>query len=162
MELYHYESEVRTMSKETEQELTRDEYTEFIYSETCFGEPVNAQTAEDVIGGVNRAIELDARPVFLEGLSARLTQLGVECSSHDTEIMLSEVKQRYKSVLGKSCPRTVQEWCKGTTLGITNRQNNYDLCYALEMDYQQTAVFFQKHYLSLPFIIKAKVDAVFL
>ena len=150
------------MSKETEQELIRDEYTEYIYSETCFGEPVNAQTAEDVIGGVNRAIELDDRPVFLEGLSARLTQLGVECSSHDTEIMLSEVKQRYKSVLGKSCPRTVQEWCKGTTPGITNRRNNYELCYALEMDYQQTAVFFQKHYLSLPFIIKAKVDAVFL
>ncbi|MCR5143554.1 MAG: hypothetical protein K6C68_13720 [Ruminococcus sp.] len=63
------------MSKETEQELTRDEYTEYIYSETCFGEPVNAQTAEDVVSGENRAVELDARPVFLEGLSARLTQL---------------------------------------------------------------------------------------
>lgn len=150
------------MRKETEQELSRDEYTEYIYSETCFGEPVNAQTAEDVIGGVNRAFELDARPVFLEGLSARLTQLGTECSFRDTEIMLSEVRKRYKSVLGKTCPRTVQEWCRGTTPGITNRQNNYDLCYALEMDYQQTAVFFQKHYLSLPFIIKAKLDAVYL
>ncbi|MBR4346236.1 MAG: hypothetical protein IKP75_04800 [Oscillospiraceae bacterium] len=150
------------MSRETEQELTRDEYTEYIYSETCFGEPVNADAAEDMAEGVSRAIELDKRPVFLEGLAARLTQLGTECSPQDTDIMLSEVKQRYRSVLGKPCPRTVQEWCKGRTPGITNRQNNYDLCYALEMDYQQTAVFFQKHYLSLPFIIKARVDAVFL
>jgi hypothetical protein len=76
--------------------------------------------------------------------------------------MLSEVRQRYKSVLGKSCPRTVQEWCKGTTPGITNRRNNYDICYALEMDYRQTAVFFQKHYLTMPFNVKSSVDAVFM
>lgn len=30
------------------------------------------------------------------------------------------------------------------------------------MDFQQTFFFFQKHFLSLPFIIKAKIDAVFL
>lgn len=150
------------MSEGINQELIRDEYTEIIYDKTCFGEPVNVQTFKDVISGINSAMEVENRPVFLEGLSARLTQLGVECSSQDTEIMLSEVKQRYKSVLGKSCPRTVQEWCKGTTPGITNRQNNYELCYALEMDYQQTAVFFQKHYLTLPFIVKSKVDAVFM
>ncbi len=150
------------MSIENEQELSRDEFTEYIYSETCFGEPVNAETADDIRDGINRAIELEAHPVFLEGLSARLTQLGIECSSHDTEIMLFEIKKRYKSVLGKSCPRTVQEWCKGTSPGIINRQNHYDLCYALEMDYQQTAAFFQKNYLTLPFIVKSKVDAVFL
>ena len=53
------------MSKETECEFTRDEYTEYIYSETCFGEPADAQTVDDVIGGVNRAIDLDTHPVFL-------------------------------------------------------------------------------------------------
>lgn len=143
-------------------ELTRDEYTEYIYNEICFGEPANVQTPEDVTEGISRAIELDARPVFLEGLSARLTQLGIECSPDDTEIMLSEVKKRYKSVLGKTCPRTVKEWCRGTTPGITNFQNHYDLCFALEMDYKQTAVFFQKHYLAMPFNIKNSTDAVFL
>ena len=150
------------MSRINEPELTRDEYTEYIYDKTCFGEPVNAQTADDVISGINSAMEVENRPVFLEGLSARLSQLGIACTAHDTEIMLSEVKKRYKTVLGKNCPRTVQEWCKGTTPGVTNRQNNYELCYALEMDYQQTAVFFQKHYLTLPFIVKSKVDAVFM
>lgn len=143
-------------------ELTRDQYTEYIYSQTCFGEPVNAQSAEDVAAGVNRAIELDECPVFLEGLSARLTELGTACAHIDIEMMLSQVKSRYKAVLGKNCPRTVQEWIKGTTPGVTNRQNNYELCFALEMDFQQTAVFFQKHFLTLPFIVKAKTDAVFM
>lgn len=40
--------------------------------------------------------------------------------------------------------------------------SNYDLCYALEMDFQQTAVFFQKHYLTMPFNVKSSVDAVFM
>ena len=150
------------MSMTNDTELTRDEYTEYIYDKTCFGEPVSPETAKDVIAGINRAAEVDSRPAFLEGLSARLTQLGVPCTPQDTDTMLTEVKRRYKALLGKSCPRTVQEWCKGTAPGITNRQNNYELCCALEMNFQQTAVFFQKHFLTLPFIIKAKTDAVFM
>ena len=56
-------------------ELFRNEHTEYIYDATCFGEPINAQTPEDVAAGIKRAIELDARPVFLEGVSARLAEL---------------------------------------------------------------------------------------
>ncbi len=143
-------------------EIARDEYTEYIYDQTCFGVPVMPDTADDVTEGIERAMELEARPVFLEGLSARLTQLGADCTCNDADIMLAEVKRRYKTVLGKPCPRTVQEWIKGTIPGITNRLNNYDLCYALEMDLMQTAVFFRKHFLTLPFNVKSKVDAVFL
>ena len=151
-----------SISKDNTPELQRDDFTEYIYDVTCFGDPINPESAEDVASGISRAMELEARPVFLEGVSARLSQLGVACTADDIELILAEVKSRYKEILGFSCPRTVQEWIKGTTPGVTNRRNNYDLCYALEMDYRQTAVFFQKHYLSLPFIIKAKVDAVFL
>ncbi len=149
-------------SKKNTLDLTRDEYTEYIYDLTCFGEPVNAQNAEDVIDGINRAIELENRPVFLEGLSARLTDLGVPCTVNDTGIMLSEVRRRYREILGFNCPRTVTEWIKGTTPGVTNRRNNYDLCYALEMNIRQTAAFFQKNYLSLPFNVKNATDAVFM
>lgn len=148
--------------KDVTPELSRDEFTEYIYSETCFGEPIAPESAEDVTEGINRAIELEARPVFLEGLCASLGQLGIECTAQDTEIMLAEVKRRYKDILGKPCPRTVLEWVRGTTPGITNRQNNYELCYALEMDFQQTFIFFQKHFLSQPFNVKTKVDAVFM
>lgn len=150
------------MNKENEKELTRNEYTDYIYEKICLEEPLNVQTFEDVINGINQAVKIENTPVFLEGLSARLTQLGTACNSGDTEIMLDEVKRRYKSILKKICPRTVLEWIRGTTPGITNRQNNYELCYALEMDYKQTAVFFQKNYLTLPFIVKSKTDAVFM
>lgn len=143
-------------------ELNRNEYTEYIYDVTCFGDPINPENAEDVVSGIERAMELDAYPLFLEGLSARLIQLGVSCNSDDEELMLTEVKRRYKEILDISCPRTVQEWIRGTTPGITNRKNNYDLCYALEMDLQQTAIFFQKYYLTMPFNVKSRVDAVFL
>lgn len=150
------------VSRDNTPELNRDEYTEDIYDVTCFGDPINPENAEDVASGISRAMELEARPVFLEGVSARLSLLGVACAAEDTELILTEVKRRYKELLGFSCPRTVQEWIKGTTPGVTNRKNNYDLCYALEMDFQQTAVFFQKHYLTMPFNVKSSVDAVFM
>ena len=143
-------------------DLTRDEYTEYIYDLTCFGEPVSPETADDVAEGIRRALELDELPAFLEGLAERLTELGTPCSPADTDTMLAEVRSRYKSVLGIACPRTVIEWVRGTTPGVTNRRNNYELCYALGMDFQQTAVFFQKHFLTLPWCCKSRVDAAFL
>lgn len=151
-----------SISRDNTSELNRDEYTEYIYDVTCFGAPIKFENAEDVASGISRAMELEARPVFLEGVSASLTQLGVPCAADDVMLMLTEVKRRYKELLGFSCPRTVQEWIKGTTPGVTNRKNNYDLCYALEMDFQQTAVFFQKHYLTMPFNVKSSVDAVYM
>ena len=89
-------------------ELNRDEKTEYIYDMICFGRPANPQYAEDIENGINSAIALDMHPSFLEGLAARLTQLGIACSAEDSEVMLTEVKTRYKDILGKPCPRTVQ------------------------------------------------------
>ena len=122
------------MNLNTTPDLLRDEYTEYIYDITCFGEPADPESAEDIAAGIRRALEIDARPVFLEGLSARLTQLGTPCSAADTEIMLAEVKRCYKDILGFACPRTVLEWIKGTTPGVTNRRNNYDLCGCFELN----------------------------
>lgn len=109
-------------------ELPRDDYTRFIQSLTCDSEPIYPASADDLIEGIHRAIELEQRPVFLEGLSARLTALGIPCAPADTDTILNEVKCRYKDILGKSCPRTVQEWIRGTTPGVTNRLNNYGRC----------------------------------
>lgn len=150
------------MDTENYPELERNEYTEFIFGETCLEDPTDPQSAEDLTSGIERAAELDARPVFLEGVSERLDHLGISCTAEDTDIMLAEVRRRYKERLGFSCPRTVQEWIKGSMPGFTSIKNNYDLCYALEMDYRQTADFFHKHYLTMPFNAKAKVDAVFM
>lgn len=112
-------------------DIPRGDNTEFINYELCNTAPVENNTPEEVINGINKAIELNERPMFLEGLAARLCELGVNCTANDTDIMLAEVKKRYKSELEKSCPRTVQEWIKGTPPSIVAPVNNYDLCFAL-------------------------------
>ncbi len=142
--------------------LTRDSETDMLFSEICFGTPIEANEAKDVIEGIDRAIELGARPVFLEGLSARLTELGTPCTVSDSDVMLTEIKRRFKEILGTDFPKAVGNWIRGTVPGLTNRQNNYDLCYALEMDYKQATAFFIKNYLTIPFNCKSKLDAVYL
>ena len=111
---------------------------------SSFGEPT------DAAGLVAHANELDRKSVFLDGLCERLNTLGVSCTADDTELMLAEVKRRYKSQLGISCPRTVVEWVRGTVPSASNRRNNYELCLALEMDFGQTADFFRRYFLTLP------------
>lgn len=129
----------------------------------CFGNPISANSAEDVTKGIDQALSLENKNAFLDGLSGRLTELGIRCNCDETDIMLEEMKKRYKQLLGKSCPRTVIDWIKGVTPpGVTNRANNYDVCYALELDIRQTADFFQKHFLTIPFNSKNKTDAVYL
>lgn len=62
-----------SVSRDNTPELNRDEYTEYIYDVTCFGDPINPENAEDVASGISRAMELEAHPVFLERVSARLS-----------------------------------------------------------------------------------------
>ena len=113
------------------------------------------------IDDIQTALALDTRPVFLEGVISRLRTLGFDCDISETSLILTEIKRRYKTHLGITCPRTVQEWIRGTTPGVTERKNNYDLCYALEMNLQETAEFFLKHYLTLPFNYKDTTDAIY-
>lgn len=144
-------------------ELPRDDSTQYIYDEVIFGDPVlDPSSPGDLISGINKALELDSAPIFADGLAKRLCELGVVCTKDDKQIMLAEVKRRFKQLLGKSCPKAVEKWVKGTPPGVTNRCNQYDLCYALEMDLIQVRVFFQKYYLTIPFNVKDRVDAVYL
>ena len=143
-------------------ELPRDDSTQYIYDEMILDNPVlNPSSPSDLITGINKALELDSQPIFLEGLAKRLTKLGVVCTKDDTDIMLAEVKRRFKQLLGKDCPKAVTNWIKGTPPGVTNRCNQYDLCYALEMNEQQVHIFFEKYYLSIPFNVKSREDAVY-
>lgn len=123
---------------------------------SALGEPADAEQIAE------RACRLEEKSVFLAGLSERLNALGVVCGPEDRELMLEEVRKRYKSVLGIPCPRTVTEWVRGTVPGNTSRRNNFELCLALEMDFVQTADFFRRFYLSLPWGCKSRTDAVFL
>ena len=149
------------MSTENFSDLTIDEYTDDIYAAACFGDPLDIGDAAGLLKGIELTMSVERLPLFKEGLSQRLSKLGVPCSPEDTELMLSEIRSRYKRILGKSCPRTVIEWIRGTTPGTTNRMNNYELCYCLEMDWKETAVFFQKYFLTVPFVLRSRTDAVF-
>lgn len=109
------------------------------------------------------ACEWEERPIFMEGVVKRLNQLGIECSiNNDSDLILSEVRKRFKSKLGFRCPKPVENWIKGIAVpGVTKRKNHYDLCYALEMNLLETAEFFCKHYLTVPFNYKDRTDAVY-
>lgn len=133
--------------------------TDIVYEDLCYGDIFYEQELD--LDDIQVATDLDARPVFLEGVVLRLQYLGFQCDPSDKSTILTEIKRRYKEILGFPCPRTVQEWIKGTTPGVTERKNNYDLCYALEMDLNNTAEFFLKHYLTLPFNYKDTTDAIF-
>ena len=87
-----------SISRDNTPELQRDDFTQYIYDVTCFGDPINPENAEDVASGISRAMELEARPVLSEGVAAMLTQLGVACAADDIEPMLTEVKRRYKEI----------------------------------------------------------------
>lgn len=140
--------------------ITHGEQTEFLFDEFCYGDPFEVEESID-IREIEKANMLNDRPVFLEGVIQRFNDMGLSFDMSDTDSLTAEIKKRYKSRMGKACPRTVVEWFRGTPPGVTNRRNNYELCYALEMNLQETAEFFQKHFLTTPFNYKDASDAVF-
>lgn len=140
--------------------MANGEQTEHVFDAFCYGDPYEVEDSVR-IADIETAIALNDRPVFLEGVIRRFSALGLCYELTDTEAMITEIKMRYKHRLGKSCPRTVIEWFRGTPPSVTNRRNNYELCYALEMNLQETAEFFQKSFLTLPFNYKDASDAVF-
>lgn len=141
-------------------DVEKDDSTYYAYYRRIYeSEPFGKE--EITLDDLKAAIDLEEKPTFLEGVAKRLCTLGIECTAYDTDIISSEIKQRYKSRIGEDCPRTILNWAKGQRTSVKNRKNNYDLCYALEMDISETADFFIKHFLSIPFNYKDSTDAIF-
>ncbi len=115
---------------------------------------------KDVLENIDFIIEMNSQNVFLEGITKRFDELNIE-HGDDHKTIISVLNDKFKSVLGKELPRTIKEWVKGTPPGVTNRINLYDVCFALEMNIQETAEFFIKHYLNIPFNYKNREDAIF-
>lgn len=105
-------------------------------------------------------IELNERKVFLEGVANYLGNV----AANDTEAMLAEVQERYANK-GIELKKAVKGWFGKTDVSPSTdqayRRNLYDFCYALDMDYQTTAEFFLKSFLTIPFNYKDKDDAVY-
>ena len=139
--------------------LEKGDTTYFLFENLFYGPVFNKVelTKDDLM----KIRSLEAKPAFLEGVAERLCVLGVDCSANDTSLIEAEIKRRYKERTGKDCPKTIKNWTKGKEISTKNRRNNYELCYALEMDIAETANFFMKYFLSLPFNYKDATDAIF-
>ena len=123
-------------------------------------DPITKQDDYDALLHTQWIIKLNERKAFLEGVAAYLGNVNVT----DTEAMLSEVKNRYAKK-GIELNRAVKNWFKKSGVSPSTdqayRRNLYDFCYALDMDYQTTAEFFLKSFLTIPFNYKDRVDAVY-
>lgn len=115
---------------------------------------------KEVLENIDFIIEMNFKNVFLEGVIKRFDELNVKYDI-DYKTIISILDEKFKSNLGKELPRTIKEWIKGTPPGVTNRINLYDVCYALEMNIKETAEFFIKYYLNIPFNYKNPEDAIF-
>lgn len=105
------------------------------------------------------AKDIEQRGIFNEGVAKKLN-----CDSTDKDYILSELKRRFNEKLDikfSDFPKTIQRWISdGKITNNTNRKNNYDVCYALDMDLKETYTFFVKYYLTIPFNFKDKLDAI--
>lgn len=102
--------------------------------------------------------ELNERKVFLEGTAA---YLGLDAS--DTDGMLAEVRRRYAEK-GIELTNTIKGWFQKEKTPRTypkDRRNLYDFCVAMGMAYQETAEFFLKSFLTIPYNYKDCVDAIY-
>lgn len=115
---------------------------------------------KDILENIDFIIEMNSKNIFLEGITKRFDELDIKYDD-DHKTIISILNNKFKSVLGKELPRTIKEWVKGTPPGVTNRVNLYDVCYALEMNISETAEFFIKYYLNIPFNYKNRIDAIF-
>ena len=120
----------------------------------------DAVTIEDL----QNALNLEERSTFPEGVAKRLQELGVDCTEEDTILLAKEVKIRYKERIGEpdeSTWKTLKKWINGQKTSVVNRETNYNLCYALNMNLKETETFFIKYFHSGAFNYKNAIDAIY-
>ena len=105
-------------------------------------------------------VELNERKVFLEGVA---TYLGKNPHTKAEELF-EEVKKRYAEK-GIELKKAVKGWFQKEDVSPSTdqayRRNLYDFCVAMGMDYQATAAFFLKAFLTIPFNYKDRDDAIY-
>lgn len=105
-------------------------------------------------------VAINERKAFLEGVASYLGNFDVE----DTEGMFKEVQRRYADK-GIDLTKTIKGWFlkPGVSPSIDQsyRRNLYDFCVAMGMDYAQTAEFFLKSFLTIPYNYKDRIDAIY-
>ena len=104
---------------------------------------------------------LDRSATFLEGIRQVYDRHHFAYDPDNSESLLETFRQKYRENIHEPCPRTIQEWFRNTPVSCKNRLNNYNVCYALEMDLSETFLFFHKYFATIPFNYKDTTDAIF-
>lgn len=115
---------------------------------------------EDMLFLTRDVVELNERKVFLEGVATYLSK-DVNVGA---DVLLEEVKKRYaekRIELKKAVKLWFQKEDVSPSTDQAYRRNLYDFCFAMGMDYQKTAEFFLKAFLTIPYNYKDRDDAIY-
>ena len=112
----------------------------------------------------------DLQASFKNGVIERICEIGYADDKDDISKVIDFICSKFKeyniSIKKKDEDRTrtdVKNWLSGGAPNDSeqSRPNVYKLCFALEMDVEQTRVFFLKKYLCRPFNLKNADEAVY-
>lgn len=112
----------------------------------------------------------DIQKAFREGVIGRICELGYTGDICDITRIVNFVHDKFKEhnveikKKDEDCTRVdIKNWLSGKAPNDSeqSRPNVYRLCFALEMDAEQTKVFFLKNYLCRPFNLKKADEAIY-
>lgn len=105
--------------------------------------------------------KLDAKAIFAEYALLHAQRCGYKGDGSDVGELASFLKVKCdQAAVGIERKKFIEDWLTKGILG-KSRENVYRLCFALQMDFQQTAEFFMKAYLERPFNYKDIREAVY-
>jgi hypothetical protein len=122
-----------------------------------------AYNFENELPGKEDMEKMDSVSTFFEYVHVHAVRCGYESDVTDTGTLASFVSEKCKEAGVYISRQTLVNWLKkghpANTAG--GRENVYRLCFALQMDAQQTGEFFLKAYLERPFNYKDIHEAVY-
>lgn len=123
------------------------------------------QTLTEELPGIEEMEFLDPAMLFQEGINRRLIKLGFNGDIDSVGCKMDFLRKQFQK--NKVEPRvndvTLKNWMtKAAPTGNDNgRENVFKLCFALEMNAEETAEFFLKAFLNRPYNYKKTNEAVY-
>lgn len=123
------------------------------------------QTLTEELPGIEEMEFLDPAMLFQEGINRRLIKLGFNGDIDSVDCKMDFLRKQFQK--NKVEPRvndvTLKNWMtKAAPTGNDNgRENVFKLCFALEMNAEETAEFFLKAFLNRPYNYKKTNEAVY-
>ena len=123
------------------------------------------QTSTEELPGIEEMELLDPVMLFQEGINSRLVKLGFNGDIASVDCKIDFLRKQFQK--NKVEPRvsdvTLKNWMTkaAPTGNDKGRENVFKLCFALEMNAEETAEFFLKAFLNRPYNYKKTNEAVY-